>query len=681
MSTLTKRIYKRPIRWGISLLTLAALLCSFGDPESLAATAAGGLPDLVVTGFELSPSQPYAGDSVRLTAVVTNQGTAATPEATVIGGVFLVNDQVVSYTDTFKSSLAPGESVSLTANGGGAAGDGRWIAQAGNHTIGFLVDDVNRTPESDEGNNLFTLSETLVVATKQGPDLVVRDIRWTPEALREGTRLTFMATVANEGNEPTPEGVVLGANFTVDGDVIGYTDTHTSAVAPGESVVLRGSKKPAVGGPWRVERGEYTVGAEVDPDNRIAESVEDNNVKTIDFLVSRDNAETARSADAFVDSVGVATHLSYYDTPYGDYDGIVKPLLEASGIRHIRDDLCPSQEKKVRRLNDLVTIGVRSTLIMSPECVTPEEVVAVVESVAPSIEVVEGPNEPNIFNPELFPDAIRTYHNALYAEIKGDPETASLPVLAPSLAYGTEDSGELGPVACDLGNMHPYQGGQLPDSGFEDGIRAALEVCPGKPFMATETGYNNAVKATSGQPGVSEEAAAKYLPRTYLDFFRSGVARTFAYEFIDEFEDPNLTNPEARFGMVRKDGSPKPSFVAVSNLIDLLADPGAEFTPSDLRYAVNGNVTDLRQLVLQKQDGTHYLILWVNARSYDLATGEDTSVPVQQVSLNLGRSVRRVNSYLPTRSVEIVETFNNPAAVNLDVPDEPLVLELIRSGR
>jgi len=129
--------------------------------------------------------------------------------------------------------------------------------------------------------------------------------------------------------------------------------------------------------------------------------------------------------------------------------------------------------------------------------------------------------------------------------------------------------------------------------------------------------------------------------------------------------------------MVRRDGTPKPSFVAVSNLISLLADPDAEFTPSDLRYALSGNVTDLRQLVLQKQDGTHYLILWVNARSYNPAAGEDVTVPAQQVSLSLGRSVRRVNSYLPTHSVEAVETFNNPSAIALEVPDEPLVLELI----
>ena len=48
-------------------------------------------------------------------------------------------------------------------------------------------------------------------------------------------------------------------------------------------------------------------------------------------------AEPARSADAFVDFVGVNTHVGYADTTYGDYEGILKPRLLELGVRHIRD--------------------------------------------------------------------------------------------------------------------------------------------------------------------------------------------------------------------------------------------------------------------------------------------------------------------------------------------------------
>jgi len=57
MHTLTKWIYKCPIRWRISLLTLAALLCSFGGSESLAAT--GGLEGGIRAALEV-PDEPLA---------------------------------------------------------------------------------------------------------------------------------------------------------------------------------------------------------------------------------------------------------------------------------------------------------------------------------------------------------------------------------------------------------------------------------------------------------------------------------------------------------------------------------------------------------------------------------------------------------------------------------------------
>ncbi|MGI4894150.1 MAG: hypothetical protein ACRYF3_03435, partial [Janthinobacterium lividum] len=44
----------------------------------------------------------------------------------------------------------------------------------------------------------------------------------------------------------------------------------------------------------------------------------------------------AQMADAFVDSIGVATHLTYDGTPYMNYP-LVKQRLQESGIRHLRD--------------------------------------------------------------------------------------------------------------------------------------------------------------------------------------------------------------------------------------------------------------------------------------------------------------------------------------------------------
>src|SRR4028119_590406 len=45
----------------------------------------------------------------------------------------------------------------------------------------------------------------------------------------------------------------------------------------------------------------------------------------------------AKSAFAFVDSICLNTHWSYYDTPYGQKYNAVKQKLVDLGVRHVRD--------------------------------------------------------------------------------------------------------------------------------------------------------------------------------------------------------------------------------------------------------------------------------------------------------------------------------------------------------
>jgi hypothetical protein len=49
---------------------------------------------------------------------VKNIGTAPTPEGVVSGVAFTVDGKIVAWSDTVKSALAPGASVTCTANGG-----------------------------------------------------------------------------------------------------------------------------------------------------------------------------------------------------------------------------------------------------------------------------------------------------------------------------------------------------------------------------------------------------------------------------------------------------------------------------------------------------------------------------------------------------------------------------------
>jgi hypothetical protein len=129
--------------------------------EEASATVLGskgpGLPDLVVTSMSMTPANPKAGDHVVFTAVVTNQGTAATPVGVVVGVGFDLDGSATAtaWEDTDTVSLAPGATVTLTATGGTSGGN-YWIATNGTHSVTAWVDDVNRIPESNEANNKLT---------------------------------------------------------------------------------------------------------------------------------------------------------------------------------------------------------------------------------------------------------------------------------------------------------------------------------------------------------------------------------------------------------------------------------------------------------------------------------------------------------------------------------------------
>jgi hypothetical protein len=194
--------------------------------------------------------------------------------------------------------------------------------------------------------------------------------------------------------------------------------------------------------------------------------------------------------------------------------------------------------------------------------------------------------------------------------------------------------------------------------------------------MTTETGYDTAIHVTSGQPAVSEAAEAKYLPRLLLEAFGRGVRRSFIYEFADEHPEPAMHDAEQHFGLIRADGTPKPAFTAVSNMIRLLQDPGPAFAPGALGMRLSGDVSGLRHALFAKRDGRLYLILWVNGRSYDQDAQADAVVPSQRVTLVLDRPVSGAALYRPARSAGPLRVFGRVRTLTLDVPDEPLVVEL-----
>jgi hypothetical protein len=242
------------------------------DMTNLLCAAPTG-PDLVVTGVSFSPGNAAAGQPVTFSATVQNQGTSATPAGTIVGVRFDVDGAIATWSDTDTQSLAPGASVTLTANNG-PSGHSTWSATSGGHTLQAWADDVNRIAESDENNNKLTVPLSI------GIDLLVTSVSLSPAHPTAGVPVTFSATVKNQGTLATPAGTIVGVRFDVDGAVANWSDTNRNSLAPGASVTLTANSGPTGSATWTAANGSHSLQAWVDDVNRLND-VNRNNQKFI----------------------------------------------------------------------------------------------------------------------------------------------------------------------------------------------------------------------------------------------------------------------------------------------------------------------------------------------------------------------------------------------------------------
>jgi hypothetical protein len=119
-----------------------------------------------------------------------------------------------------------------------------------------------------------------------------------------------------------------------------------------------------------------------------------------------------------------------------------------------------------------------------------------------------------------------------------------------------------------------------------------------------------------------------------------GDQRMYSYELIDEFDDPDLTNPEANFGLLHRDLTPKPAYTAMQNLLGLLADPGSSsFEPGSLAIEADGlPAGEARYVLTQKRNGQFVLLLWRDVSIWDPVEQERVGVAPADVTLKLEQS-------------------------------------------
>lgn len=400
-------------------------------------------------------------------------------------------------------------------------------------------------------------------------------------------------------------------------------------------------------------------------------------------------------ARAFVDTIGVNTHVFYFDTAYGDY-AMFRQRLRELGIRHIRDGLDPGRTPLFfKRINDLGAAGIKSTLIACrvepPGVPWTTYVDDAKRKVRSSLDALEGVNEPDLVAAGSdWVGSARRCQREMHHQAKHDTHGPPLrvPVLGPSIQAGALH--RLGDISdrADAGTIHPYAGGMRPsrpgDYGFASQMANSRKYQfddARVPVYATETGYHDAMNTTSSHPPASQRAIAIYMPRLFLEHAKAGLKRTFAYELVDEHPDPALTDVELNYGLFESDWSYKPSAIALRNTIALL-DSRRRSPRRPLRYSLSntadpdgpGSRGAVQHMLLQKGDGAYWLALWQDSTVWDQNARVDIRNASTAVGVRLDRRMT-VTNYRPTQGRTASRSVTT-RSFTVDVGDDVLLVRM-----
>jgi hypothetical protein len=380
-----------------------------------------------------------------------------------------------------------------------------------------------------------------------------------------------------------------------------------------------------------------------------------------------------RPAAAFVDSIGVNVHFNFLDTAYARQVEVIDRLREL-GLHHLRDGQPLAGQAIETVMPAAARAGMRMTLITDAARDPGPDVQQSARVLGDRIAAFEGPNELDNSGDPAWVGRLTDYMPALADAVR--KEAPGVTLLGPSVLMGPSRV-ELPEDLPGHYNGHPYPLGGPPEPTIGTAVHEARPSGIRKGAFFTELGYHNALAASTGQPPVSEQTAAVYLPRALMSAFGAGVRRTFVYELLDEKPEPGLEDSEQHFGLLRNDLSPKPAFTAIKTLIAAVRSSpgsGSGTLPWDLRTPDD---EDVQHVMLARRDGSRAIAIWRPVSVWDT----DDRVPVDPgsvpVELLWGRMARDVTVWRPSISEQPVMRRGQARRLALDLAGD-LVLVSFR---
>ena len=398
--------------------------------------------------------------------------------------------------------------------------------------------------------------------------------------------------------------------------------------------------------------------------------------------------QPVKAQDLF-NSIGVNTHITY-GKPYAylsNFKALIGKLQQAH-IAHIRDSEwgngANTQPWVTSMFRQLADAGIRTDLVVVSNNWNQTEAQLQADlKLYPGIEAIEAPNECDMNCNSK--GGVTDWPQRVTAKLqimKPAADALGLPVIGPSLTQASSFP-RLGNLAGYLtyGNVHDYNGNRNPEtSGWGGGVdeegkgygsiawnnNRAHQYAPKLPVMATEIGYQTGSKKGT----IPETVEGTYIPRLFLASFKRGIVRTYYYELVDQ------PNGWSSYGLLHLDLSPKPAYVALQNLQNLLYDTTDKFTLKPISYTLTGDTSNVESVLVQKSGGEYVLFVWLNGSIWDVE--KNVAVPVNARSLTLklngGMTVTDAEQFNPDGTV--TKSSPKTASYTLQASSNTLALRI-----
>lgn len=408
-------------------------------------------------------------------------------------------------------------------------------------------------------------------------------------------------------------------------------------------------------------------------------------------------------AEELRDSLGICLRLHFPDSPYYKNFSKVKQRLGEMNVKYARErlqfDAWNSETVRDRMIDLHNSFGIKfnnrvderygSGSGIELDNYKVDDALAYFKAGGTGyIDTIEGPNEYNSTyhydgNQDWVSD-LRSFYWKLQDEMNKDSFFSGIPLVGPSIWESIpEDVAAVGRMDgwIDYNNLHAYPNGRPPTVDMNDWLNDANSIDPYAPIYVTEFGYTTC----TDQIGVSEKAAAKYMPRMWVEYFMEDTAKMFIHELVDM--GTSTSSVGSNWGLCEYDFSPKKQFNAFKSILSTIKDTASNsmsFGTDTIEMSFSYKNSDTHTLLLQKADEEFYLLLWREVRSWDNTNHNDISNGSDNMQVIFDTPIVEAEQFKFDDNFNYVSSspnvWGNDKRMTLYVPDDIMIVRFKLQG-